>query len=201
MYPFSFAIPPPSALLAGNYLNGGTARGGAYGFKLDTLGKLESVKGSDNKTSLLDLLAKWAVNDIPSGPAAPMAQLPDIQSALENCKALSLKSVREDVESLVKQHGESLRVVTAHQTNCKDANDKFSAVLLPFFEASQKDLEDLKADVIAFKGKFEALVAQYGEDVGATDTDAFYTVFYNFAVSFKVQQPLSFDVVCVISDD
>jgi Formin Homology 2 Domain len=59
-------------------LNGGTARGGAYGFKLDTLGKLESVKGGDNKTTLLDILAKWAVADAPSGPAAPMLGMGEV---------------------------------------------------------------------------------------------------------------------------
>ena len=39
-------------LRLGNYMNGGTHSGQAYGFKLCTLGKLKSTKASDNKTTL-----------------------------------------------------------------------------------------------------------------------------------------------------
>lgn len=41
----------------GNYMNGGTARGGAYGFKLDILGKLKDIRGADKGTSFATLLA------------------------------------------------------------------------------------------------------------------------------------------------
>ena len=39
-------------LALGNYLNGQTARGGAYGYKLDSLLKLSDIKMKDNKTTL-----------------------------------------------------------------------------------------------------------------------------------------------------
>jgi diaphanous 1 len=41
------------ALGVGNYLNGQSARGGAYGFKLDMIEKLSEVKTTDNKKNLL----------------------------------------------------------------------------------------------------------------------------------------------------
>lgn len=41
--------------------------------------------------------------------------------------------------------------------------------------------------MMAFKSQFESLVSQFGEDVNATDTDAFYIAFYTFAVAFKVR--------------
>lgn len=37
----------------GNYLNGQSNRGGAYGFKLDNIEKLLDVKTQDNKRNLL----------------------------------------------------------------------------------------------------------------------------------------------------
>jgi len=40
-------------LRAGNYINGGTRRGGAYGIKLDSISKMASVKTTDNKSNLL----------------------------------------------------------------------------------------------------------------------------------------------------
>lgn len=39
------------ALAMGNYLNGSGIKGGAWGFKLDTLERLEEVKSQDNKMS------------------------------------------------------------------------------------------------------------------------------------------------------
>ena len=36
-------------LKVGNYVNGSTPRGGAWGFKLDTLAKFETVKANDGK--------------------------------------------------------------------------------------------------------------------------------------------------------
>ncbi len=47
--------------MAGNYLNGGTNRGGAYGFRLETLVKADSIKGADNKTTLVDVVANLAL--------------------------------------------------------------------------------------------------------------------------------------------
>ncbi|RHY27073.1 hypothetical protein DYB32_007069 [Aphanomyces invadans] len=41
-----------TVLAIGNYMNGGTARGGAYGFKLDALAKLHTVRGIDPKVNL-----------------------------------------------------------------------------------------------------------------------------------------------------
>ena len=38
----------------GNYLNGGTDRGGAYGFKLSSLQKLGKTKSVDGKMTLLN---------------------------------------------------------------------------------------------------------------------------------------------------
>ena len=41
-------------LALGNYLNGTTARGGAYGFNLGSLAKMAELKSVDQKTTLLE---------------------------------------------------------------------------------------------------------------------------------------------------
>ena len=43
-------------LALGNYLNGGTKKGGAYGFKISTLAKLRSQKNTQNSGTLLSFL-------------------------------------------------------------------------------------------------------------------------------------------------
>ena len=46
-------------LAIGNYLNGGTKKGQAYGFKLSTLRQLDSTKTSDNKKTLLQVVVEY----------------------------------------------------------------------------------------------------------------------------------------------
>ncbi|CAD8122400.1 unnamed protein product [Paramecium sonneborni] len=46
------------SLAVGNYLNGQSAKGGAWGFKLDQIEKLTDVKGQDNKTNILQYIIK-----------------------------------------------------------------------------------------------------------------------------------------------
>lgn len=61
--PFSKML--QAVLELGNYLNAGTQRGSAAGFKLDTLLKLADVKGVDRKTSLLQFVIQQLQDEEP----------------------------------------------------------------------------------------------------------------------------------------
>lgn len=45
-------------LAYGNYLNGNSNRGGAFGFKLDSLNKLTELKSNDNKKTLISFIVE-----------------------------------------------------------------------------------------------------------------------------------------------
>ena len=45
-------------LAVGNYLNGQSNKGGAFGFRLDILDKANDVKGTDNRTTLMMYVLK-----------------------------------------------------------------------------------------------------------------------------------------------
>ena len=55
-----------TVLQLGNYLNGGSARGGAAGFRLDCLGMLKTVHSSDGKITLLHIVAQSVSSASPS---------------------------------------------------------------------------------------------------------------------------------------
>jgi hypothetical protein len=79
-------------LWLGNYLNGdNAARGGAYGFKLDTLKKLTTVKTTDNKLTLLDYVAHVARKA--GSPYSALLQLPADLALLADARAESLEAV------------------------------------------------------------------------------------------------------------
>jgi len=77
------------ALALGNYLNGGSNKGAAWGFKLDSLNKLSGTKTADNASTLLHYMAKQLEGgNVASGLAE---QLPDLEVAA--------RTVGERVES------------------------------------------------------------------------------------------------------
>ncbi|RYE82109.1 MAG: hypothetical protein EOO65_05920 [Methanosarcinales archaeon] len=78
-------------LAIGNYLNADSnARGGAYGFKLDTLKKLSLVKSSDGKSTLLDYLAHAAYEE---GKSRGLARLPTDLQPVSSVRTESLDAV------------------------------------------------------------------------------------------------------------
>lgn len=69
------------ALAAGNYMNGQSARGGAYGFKFDMMEKLADVKTTDNKSNLLMYLIQKAEDDLKREVVQADENLDDIEQA------------------------------------------------------------------------------------------------------------------------
>lgn len=63
----------------GNYLNGGTSRGGAFGFKIDILPKLSAIKTIDNKLSMIDYVV--VVLEHSAATASVVANLEHVSAA------------------------------------------------------------------------------------------------------------------------
>ena len=69
-------------LALGNYMNGGSSRGGAAGFKLDTLNKLDAVKSPQQKSkTLLDFLVKLVKEKHPAIAEHVEAELHAVEKA------------------------------------------------------------------------------------------------------------------------
>ncbi|RHY41097.1 hypothetical protein DYB34_000913 [Aphanomyces astaci] len=83
-------------LAVGNYLNGGTPRGGVYGFKLDILPKLSQVKAtsSANKT-LLHVIAEYVATSVPDA-----SDFYESLNSLDEVSAISFKLLQNDVHMI-----------------------------------------------------------------------------------------------------
>eukprot|EP00952_Eustigmatos_sp_NYUAD-ZCMA_P008668 36062-Eustigmatos_ZCMA.PRE.1 len=97
-------------LAVGNYMNGSSSRGGAYGFRLDALMKLQDVKAaSRNKGTLLNFVAAQAEAKVPECKDL-VKQLMAVHDAAEHslgqieseAKAIemSLNMVRHELEEM-----------------------------------------------------------------------------------------------------
>ncbi|RHY42329.1 hypothetical protein DYB26_000796 [Aphanomyces astaci] len=83
-------------LAVGNYLNGGTPRGGVYGFKLDILPKLSQVKAtsSANKT-LLHVIAEYVATSVPDA-----SDFYESLNSLDEVSAISFTLLQNDVHMI-----------------------------------------------------------------------------------------------------
>ena len=155
-------------LRLGNYLNGGTRRGGALGFRLDALPKLAQVKSSADRAdaTLLHHLAAWGG---PGDVARLAADLP----GLEPAGRAGLESWDGDLADL------AARVAALGGQLAARAADPAPGCALveslgPFRDRAARALDDLRRRRAATDGRFAALSASFGDDAAARGPAAFF---------------------------
>lgn len=104
-------------LRIGNFLNCGTARGNATGFKLDTLSKLKSTKATNaSKVTMVQYLATWL-----EGRAPEFARLDEAYPSLTEALRLSFNQLGEDLSGLEAKLGGIERELVASQQDAESA--------------------------------------------------------------------------------
>ena len=144
-------------LAFGNYINGGSFKGGAYGFRLDILGKLDELKSKDNKTNFADYLVKF-VSEKNKG-------LLQIIEKLEILDSLHYSSIQESAKAFATEFKsvEMLKKVISEnkdQLQEEDGSEKFLR-FFPDAEAKVKKISEMSAKI---DEDFEAIKKFYGED-------------------------------------
>jgi len=170
-------------LAVGNYLNGSTSRGAAYGFKLDVLGKLDTVKSWDNKTTLL----QWMVKEGRRGAALDAKPFLRVPSELENVAPASGESL-DQLLTDGKNIEANLKLVDTTCTAIKGgagglSGDKFPEIMGAFVQSKQAAVDKMVARLEQLAEKFAAVAKAFMEDPKRTDTLAFLPVFSKFAAS------------------
>ncbi|CAI5744106.1 unnamed protein product [Peronospora destructor] len=166
-------------LAIGNYLNGGTPRGGAYGFKLDTLMKLHTLKSVDPRITLMHFLLHHLEEKIPD-VITFAGEVPHIVEA----KRLSLDQLRADLSS----YNAELSVLKGQVRASKNDHiegDKFYEVMTPFAKDAEEVLEELRRDFTGLKTSYEELVSSFGEDPRKLGPMEFFTILDEFVTEFK----------------
>lgn len=143
-----------SILALGNFLNSGTGRGGAHGFKLEALAMLSTVKDAKGNT-LLDYLIYMLERDNPG--LLPLDDMP----TLARSKELSLEAIGEEVQSL-------LDSVTNVSEQIKQIGDDatlgaFKAEMEVFAEEASK----VREEIVSLRGlmmqKLQSMMQHFGE--------------------------------------
>ena len=172
-------------LAVGNYLNGGTTRGGAYGFKLSSLVKLVSIRSSDKEHNLLRFIVKQLFDrDIDAlrcfeaipGLLTPMdASIKGLAAEIDVMKS-DLKKAGNNIElirksnlsaneklffdkasSFLEEYTEKLNEVS---DRCKEIQIVSSSLLKKFGESPTTNFENWLNDVAEFLKQLKKTVSE-----------------------------------------
>ncbi|KAL4093817.1 hypothetical protein PRIC1_011247 [Phytophthora ramorum] len=166
-------------LAIGNYLNGSTPRGGAYGFKLDTLMKLHTLKSVDPRVTLMHFLLRQLEEKSPD-VITFAGEVPHIVEA----KRLSLDQLRADLSSYNTELAMLKGQVRASK-NDHIEGDKFYEVMTPFAKDAEEVLEELGRDFNGLETCYQELVSSFGEDPRKVGPMEFFNILDEFVTEFK----------------
>lgn len=180
-------------LSLGNALNDGTARGGAKGFKLNILLKLNQVKASDNSMNLLNYVAKVlrakdpaiiefdkGLPSIESASRVTTQVLKAGESAVRKAATLICNELESHAKLPEKEYPQPEPVAGEEP---EKISDRFQDVVKPFADRAKKTSEQIAEDLDGMTKRFEETASFYGEDPSSPDCgpDAFFSIFYSFA--------------------
>jgi len=162
-------------LAIGNYLNGGTPRGGAWGFKLDALAKLDQLKDNSGKITLMDFLYGILEKDYP--------KLTDFSlSASHEALQVSLSDAMSELNQLASR----MRAIKAELEHPpENKKDRFSKAVSGFEVKGSKRVSDLQTRFEKTRSDFLDLARQYAEVGAGVEPESFFSKFVKFEIGLK----------------
>jgi diaphanous 1 len=164
-------------LALGNYLNGGTAKGGAFGFKLETLTKLKGTKSADNSVTLLQFLIQQV-----------KAKTPKLASFTEELKQIGEAS-RVEYSNLQteinKIKGSVAKVKTELDTCPRTAKDRFHSVMQDFYDSASKKSSSISQRLTALDSAVADTVKFYADDPSSLKMEDLFRTFNTFLQDWK----------------
>ncbi|EGC31207.1 hypothetical protein DICPUDRAFT_156963 [Dictyostelium purpureum] len=162
-------------LAIGNYVNGSTTRGGAFGFKIETLTKMRDAKSNDNKLSLLHFLSKTIQDRSPELWSA-LSELVHLEHASES----SLNNIVTDSSEIKRSLDLIEREYVPFVNDPLFANDKaFLNKIVEFQKSVKPQYQKIEKDIDEMNKAYEEVVTYFGEPK-ATPPDQFFTIISDF---------------------
>jgi len=168
-------------LALGNYLNGTSNKGGAWGFKLEALAKLANTKTLDNQRTLLHYMAEKLASQ------GVVRKLREEMPALAGLR-FEWKSEAAEVRGLAS----SLNVVKNAAEH--DSVDAFVRTTSAFVSSAEGKLKALEDELGAAGAACKELGAFLVEDSLAAEPEAFFGMLHGFILSFEKAERFNHEV-------
>ena len=161
-------------LKLGNYLNGGTSKGGAYGFKLDTLNKLKNTKSGDGQYTLLHYLITLVTH---SNEYKALRPVIDELQPLQTAVRIESSVLQSEVAKVSAAHTKLKQQLTAVP---QIAADRFHRVMNDFDSVLSVRAKSLSERLATLNGEVRETAVWYGE-AESVKMEELFTVFATFA--------------------
>jgi hypothetical protein len=161
-------------LAVGNYINGSTARGGAFGFKLNSLLRMLDVKSAvDDKLSLLHFVVQEFEHNNPS-----VANLADEFPTLETASRENMTMLAGDLNKLKGGFSKCDGILKNPNSDpkFKEAVSRFLTDAQAAFDTAQKQLEQ-------YQKELKETLTYFAED--NMESDEFFGLLYQFVFNFE----------------
>eukprot|EP00004_Rigifila_ramosa_P022356 TRINITY_DN609_c1_g1_i3.p1 TRINITY_DN609_c1_g1~~TRINITY_DN609_c1_g1_i3.p1 ORF type:complete len:1094 (-),score=260.20 TRINITY_DN609_c1_g1_i3:128-3409(-) len=167
-------------LAFGNYLNFGTQRGFALGFRLDALRKLGDTRAVDKKTTLLHFLANF-VAEREEELLLFGQEMPDVEKAA----AISFLTLNADLDVLVRGLQNIEEEIAFLKENSSIAGDQFVSVMSQFLKHATNQIGELMKEATGMKEKTEKLAKYFAEDLSTFDPEGVFDILSSFIRDFQ----------------
>ncbi|KAL8141904.1 hypothetical protein V2J09_014936 [Rumex salicifolius] len=166
-------------LALGNTLNNGTARGGAYGFKLDSLLKLNETRATNSRMTLMHYLAKVLAKKYPD-----LLDFHEDCVSVEAASKIQLKALAEEMQSITKGL-EKVNQELAASENDGPVSETFCKTLKAYIGSAQTEVDSVM-NLYSVAGKnADALAMYFGEDPARCPFEQVTQTLLNFVKSFR----------------
>eukprot|EP00457_Paulinella_chromatophora_P004063 gb/GEZN01004073.1/.p1 GENE.gb/GEZN01004073.1/~~gb/GEZN01004073.1/.p1 ORF type:complete len:602 (+),score=158.22 gb/GEZN01004073.1/:77-1807(+) len=172
-----------AVLAIGNFMNGGTRNGQAYGFEIELLSKLQNTTDLKNKLSLVHfLLNTLKKTDAPDTAEKLVAEF----GLFEMAARIEEKYVKQEVDDLVREVKAVKKELMALP---KTKGDKFHQVLSVFADNASRQTTLLEGRMEAMQTECSSLLLRLGVDrdkflLDTVSIDQPATVLFNILHSF-----------------
>eukprot|EP00892_Ulva_mutabilis_P004243 jgi/Ulvmu1/2190/UM013_0036.1 len=161
-------------LAVGNQMNSGTTKGAAEGFKLALLLKLENIKATDRKTTLLQFCIQQAADRDPA-----ILALPDTMAAVKRAARLQVTAVDTLLSELRSGIADAQEQVVracasdVEQQAAGDGEDEgaefFRTTMREFLQGAEARVAELQAAVSSTMASLRGLYDYFGEKYDGTE--------------------------------
>jgi hypothetical protein len=177
-----------SVLAIGNYLNGGTNRGQAYGFKLELLPKLQTLKAGSAAGIPNYTLVNFLVDEL-ERTAPRHLKFYDSWINVRAAATISIKNLVTDIRICQNDFRKITRELEAmSKMPSTPVRTAFERKMEPYVRQTTAIIDEIEATHQRVTQQLEAMLQAYGEAPKKGDDDApiaFFQTVINFADSVK----------------
>eukprot|EP01113_Clastostelium_recurvatum_P012737 TRINITY_DN1662_c0_g1_i1.p1 TRINITY_DN1662_c0_g1~~TRINITY_DN1662_c0_g1_i1.p1 ORF type:complete len:1111 (-),score=430.35 TRINITY_DN1662_c0_g1_i1:87-3266(-) len=166
-------------LLLGNFINFGTRRGNASGYKIEGLNRLADTRSSKRqKFNLVHYVTQWIEKENPDLLEFPMEteDVPEAATLVFNSMAGDVRELRKGLSSMEK---------ALEDMPSAGSDDVFNEVMSTFLISAKEELEDAETLVSQTENQFQKALKHYAEDA-KMQPEELLCIFKRFTTSFDM---------------